>query len=443
MVEGKTFLLGPSQRREIQRRQRYNLIESASVGVGVTANLYSETSPSRIANPTDFFSRLYFQTRGRGVSQQTLHALEEQTRTWLGDWSPVDAQKIDSINVGRTRYAYGMRRQERAFGEYEFALRAPSVNQVTLRVTQWESAVKSPAIVWMEIFLGVDPDGENGDAWARATGQWVHRWLADSVRRTSGDAFVELCDVDEISARLAEQARQFQNQVRELCITCGRRLPDWWVSGWSNALYIADRLAAKLSGLADDWTHMAPEWRLDSPTNISVGANALLRVRGRIDLILARGKRTRSRVGFPDLWIIDYKTGRQRAFTLHELRKKETPQQKLRRLLIAGRGVQLGLYALAANALGASYVHLSLLGLADELESQFDLDDVRAQKDFWRELYQMQETGVFGMLGPVHAEYGFAHKYPLATLAIDEELLQEKWAMTHPALALAKHEEHA
>ena len=93
-------------------------MESANAGIGVTANLYSESSPSRIANPTDFFSHLYFQTRGRGVSQQTLQTLEEQTRTWLGDWSPVDAQKTDSINVGRTRYAYDMRRLERAFGEY-------------------------------------------------------------------------------------------------------------------------------------------------------------------------------------------------------------------------------------------------------------------------------------------------------------------------------------
>ena len=120
IVEEKTFLLGPSERHQIRRRQVCNLTESATEGIGVTANLYSESSPSRIANPTDFFSRLYFQTRGRGVSQQTLQALEEQTRTWLGDWSPVDAQKTDSINVGRTRYAYDMRRLERAFGQYEF-----------------------------------------------------------------------------------------------------------------------------------------------------------------------------------------------------------------------------------------------------------------------------------------------------------------------------------
>lgn len=441
IIEGKTFLLGSSERRQIRRRQLRNLIESATAGVGVTANLYSESSPSRIANPTDFFSRLYFDARGRGVSQQTLQALEGKTREWLGDWSPVDAQKTDSISVGRTRYAYDLRRQSRAFGEYEFALRSAPERPVTLRVTDWEAAVKWPAIRWMRIFLGVDPDSESGDAWATATGQWVHRWLADSVRPINGEAFVELREVDEIRERLIEHARQFQDQVRDLCVASGRTLPDWWVSGWSNALYVASCLAAKLSGLAGDWTHMAPEWPLDSPTNIPLGGtNESLRVRGRIDLILARGKRTRSRLGFGNLWLIDYKTGRQRGLNLHERRSKEASAEKFRKLLAKGRGVQLALYALATHALGAADVQLALLGLADELEPQFHLADALAQKDFWQELYRMQETGVFGMLGPVHAQYGFAHVYPLATLGIDEELLQEKWALTHPALAVEEWE---
>jgi PD-(D/E)XK nuclease superfamily len=436
IVEEKTFLLGPSERRQIRCRQVCNLMESAKAAIGVTANLYSENSPSRIANPTDFFSRLYFETRGRGVSQQTLQALEEQTRIWLGDWSPVDAQKTDSINVGRTRYAYDMRRMERAFGEYEFALRAPPEKPVTVRVTQWESAVKWPAIEWMRLFLGVDPDTENGNAWATATGLWVHRWLAESVRQTTGAAFVELCEVDEIRDRLVQQARQFRNDVHDLCVACTRPLPDWWVSGWSNALYIADRLASKLSGLAADWTHMAPEWPLDSPTNIPVGKNEFLRVHGRIDLILARGISKESRLPFENVWLIDYKTGRQRGLNVKERHSKEKAAEKFRKLLAKGRGVQLALYALATHTLGASNVQLALLGLADELEPQFHLADTLAQKEFWQELFRMQETGVFGMHGRIHADYGFSYDYPLATLGIDEELLKQKWAITHPELAL-------
>jgi hypothetical protein len=213
-------------------------------------------------------------------------------------------------------------------------------------------------------------------------------------------------------------------------------LPDWWVSGWSNALYIADCLAAKLSGLEDDWSHMAVEWPLGSPAEISVGENETLRVRGRIDLMLARGERGRSRVGYVDLWVVDYKTGRQRGFNLRELRKHESSEQKFRKQLIEGRGVQLALYALAVHAFGAQHVGLTLLSSAGELKRDFQLTDALAQKDFWHELHRMQESGVFGMRGPVHSDYGFTRAYPLATPPIDTDLLDEKWTLTHPAFAV-------
>jgi hypothetical protein len=433
--DGKTLLLGRNEQRQIRRRQLFNLVGSATVGIGATANLYSEATPSRIANPTEFFSWLYFNAHGCGVSQQTLHALEEQTRDWLNHWSPVDAQKIDAISVGRTGYAFDARRQLRAAGEYEFALRKAPDKETSLRVTQWEQALRWPAIVWMDIFLGVEPDDNDSDSWAVATGQWVHRWLAQSVRDGEERKFVGVNCANEIRERILTQARAFRDRLAALCANSGKVLPVWWQSGWGNALYIADCLAAKVSNLRD-WSDMAVEWSLANPALISVGENQMLRVRGRIDLILARRKSNKSQIGYEDVWVVDYKTGRQRGFRLKELRKKETPERKFQKQLIEGRGVQLALYALAMHALGADKVQLTLLSPTDQLEPQFYLADVLAQKDFWSELHRMQETGVFGMLGPVHADFGFVAKYPLATLPIDTDLLKDKWALTHPAFAL-------
>jgi hypothetical protein len=108
--------------------------------------------------------------------------------------------------------------------------------------------------------------------------------------------------------------------------------------------------------------------------------------------------------------------------------------------LIEGRGVQLALYALAVHALGAEHVQLTLLSPAEQLEPQFHLVDVLVQKDFWSELHRMQEAGVFGMLGPVHTDFGFVRNYPLATLPIDTDLLKAKWALTHPAFVLEEEE---
>jgi hypothetical protein len=432
VADGKTLLLGSTERRQIRRRQLLNLIESVTAGTAASANLYSEAFPSRTANPNEFFSWLYFAARGRGVSQQTLQTLEAQTRGWLKEWSPVDAQKIDSVSLGRTRYAFDMRRKLGAVGEYEFALRAPLDREITLRVTEWEQALRAPALIWMKTFLGVEGGDENGDAWRVATGQWVHQWLADAV---SAENFTEISRAEEIRPRIVDLARRFCVEVQELCGACNKPLPDWWVSGWSNALYIADCLAAKLDGLENDWSQMAVEWPLGSPAAISLDENNTLRMRGRIDLMLARGEHNESQIGYPDVWVVDYKTGRQRGFNLRDARKYKSTEEKFRKQLIDGRGVQLALYALAVHALGARDVRLTLLSPAGDLEPQFNLDDALAQKDFWRELHRMQETGVFGMRGPVHSDFGFARAYPLATLPIDVDLIEEKWVLTHPAFA--------
>jgi hypothetical protein len=268
-----------------------------------------------------------------------------------------------------------------------------------------------------------------------ATGQWVHRWLAESAEGSNAGEFVPVSDVDEIRARILEVARRFRTETRSLCAKCERPLPDWWTSGWSNALYLADGLAAKLCGLSD-WTHLATEHSLGSPVVVSLGQNGELRLRGRIDLILARGERTDSPLPYSDLWVVDYKTGRQGGFNLRERKGKASPEEKFRKQLVGGRGVQLGLYALAVQALGAHEVRLTLLSSAGELEPQFSLQDVVAQQAFWQELRRMQESGVFGMLGMVHGEFGAVRSYPLATLGVDPDLLQEKWKMTHPAFAV-------
>src|SRR4030095_10818516 len=153
---------------------------------------------------------------------------------------------------------------ERPAGEYEFALKNVPEREIALRVTQWEQALRWPAIVWMEIFLGVESGDENGDAWPVATGQWVHRWLANSVRNGDEHRFVDVTRANDIRARILEEARALTAKIGGLCASRGKTLPDWWASGLSNALYVADCLAAKVSDLSD-WSEMAVEWSLGSP----------------------------------------------------------------------------------------------------------------------------------------------------------------------------------
>ncbi len=438
--EGKTIYLGATERRQIAMRQFLNLIESTEQKIAVTANLLHQSTPERTWNPSEFFSRLYFMAREKPPSQAVMRELEGETRAWLKDATLGSAEKIvDPLAIAQTRIAYDARRRRSVSTEYEFALGKPPDRPISLRVTDWERALKSPGLAWMKIFLGVEANDEDGDAWSRSTGQWVHRWLAQSAGSSNENHFVELPDESAIRSQLLANAQQFREEIRRLCDACGRVLPDWWSSGWSNAFYIADSLAANLTAL-NDWSHLATEWRLDSPQVITLDAGKELRVRGRIDLILGRGERSTSPLAYPDLWVIDYKTGRQRSFNLREFKKGESPDEKFRKKLASGEAVQLGLYALAARQLGASAVKLTLLTRSSELMPQFRLEDVLAQLDFWSELHRMQESGVFGMLGLVRSKYSVSAAYPLATLAVDPELVKEKWATTHPAFTAVENE---
>jgi hypothetical protein len=46
----------------------------------------------------------------------------------------------------------------------------------------------------------------------------------------------------------------------------------------------------------------------------------------------------------------------------------------------------------------------------------------------------MQRTGIFGMYGPLRSAFRFIDPYPLASLAIEQDILEQRWELTHPAL---------
>jgi hypothetical protein len=201
---------------------------------------------------------------------------------------------------------------------------------------------------------------------------------------------------------------------------CGRnREPDWWTSGWHNARHLAEQFAEQL-GTISDWPQLATEWKLDSPHMIKLMDGEELRVRGRVDLVLARDERA------DELWIIDYKTG--------EAKPLSSTEAALRKQLVSGDGIQICIYALALRC-ACQNIWVSLLTRDANLKLQVTLDDIVAQNEIWREIARMQNTGIFGMLGELRSKFTFTGTYPLATLEIDKDLLEQKWERTHPLFA--------
>jgi hypothetical protein len=177
---------------------------------------------------------------------------------------------------------------------------------------------------------------------------------------------------------------------------------------------------------------MATEWTIDG--DFAVTESAALAMRGRIDLLLTRTEPAAGSLAAEDLWIVDYKTGAKKALATAK-QDADGRRPVLKKKLLDGSALQLGLYALAATALGAQRTEVSLLSpLVRQLEPQIAGDEFSSESDIFAELARMQQTGIFGMHGPLRSAYRFMDDYPLATLAIDPDILEQRWELTHPAL---------
>lgn len=424
--EGVTLCLGACERRDLALRQLLNAIEATTGEIGITAQLYITSPREQAVNASEFFTQLYFNARGVALSQSETEQIHSRTNDWLLRAERTTDAKLPTANVDQTSVAYQARRRpEQPFGEYEFAFRKglPPSRQISLSATEAARLFTAPALVWMRRFLGVESDERDVVSWSLATGQWVHRWLATVGTESTEERFVPKSSKDEIVQHVERAAKDFRNEVTAVLTTKSRALPDWWVSGWRNARYLAGRFAEEL-GSVSGWPELATELRLGPEQSIPLQDRHQLRVRGRVDLLLARGGDPDSR----ELWIVDYKTGVAAA-----LKPQRTA---LRKQLTEGNGVQICIYALALRQRGWRDIYVSLLTRETDLAApQLNLADIEAHDGIWKEIARMQETGVFGMLGDIRSEFTFTGVYPLATLAIDKDFLRDKWRRTYPAFA--------
>jgi hypothetical protein len=174
---------------------------------------------------------------------------------------------------------------------------------------------------------------------------------------------------------------------------------------------------------------MATELAVGRGSVVKIANGVELNLRGQIDLVLAQDGAS-SFVG-KKIWIVDYKTGSP----------KELKPSDLHDSLVKGITLQLGLYALAIRELGAVDVSVSIISmLVKDVAPQLTVADLAPHTDIFADLSQMQRTGIFGMKGEIRPAFGYSAPYPLATLPIDNDILEDKWAATHPALVLEKEE---
>jgi hypothetical protein len=430
--ENHSLYLGPIEQRAIALRQFDALVESASEGVTLSASLMQEDAPERFWNPSECFTRLYLKTRREPLTQAALKNLQCATAEWLKDSGKLTpSAERSGADVQQTLIAFNTRRDaSKAASEYEFALRPNGAYRPmpTLSVTDLQGMVSSPAIVWMKRYLGVEPPDDTANPWAATTGKWVHHWLATISQVKDGSLFGAFPSSTIIDERVCVSADECRVALRLLCDSLGKSVPDWWNSGWLNARYLARHLGGKIAG-AQGWDWMTTELRIGRDGTVKIDDESELRLRGQIDLVLAQNNATD--VAGQKIWIVDYKTGFAKELKLSDLHDS----------LVKGAALQLGLYALAMRELGAAEIGVSILSLfVKSVAPQLTILDLEPHRNVFADLATMQRTGVFGMKGEIRPAFGYSATYPLATLQIDNDILEDKWALTHPALVLEKEE---
>jgi hypothetical protein len=421
--ENHSLYLGPSEQRAIALCQFNALLESASEGIALTASLVQEDAPERFWNPSECFTELYLKTRGGPLTQATLRNLQRATAL-------LPKPAAVATDVQQTLIAFNARRDSQPAGEYDFALRPNgSYRPVpTLSVTDLQRMLSSPAIIWMKRYLDVEAPENAVNPWAATTGKWVHHWLANIIETRDGKIFSAFPTLAKIDERIRFAADEQSAALQHLCGLVGKVVPDWWNSGWLNARYLARHLGAKI-GAAKEWNWMATEWVVGREGAVKIADGVELQLRGQIDLVLAQNDAP-SFAG-QKIWIVDYKTGSDRELKTSDLHDN----------LVKGNPLQLALYALAMRELGAVEVSVSIISLAvKNVAPQLSVVDLAPHTDVFADLAEMQRTGIFGMKGEIRPAFGYSAPYPLATLPIDNDILEDKWALTHPALVLEKEE---
>src|SRR6266516_1481819 len=424
--------LGPSEQRAIALRQFDALLESASEGVTLAASLVQEDAPERLWNPSECFTQLYLTTRREPLTQATLKHLQRATAQFINDPRLLTREsEPPRTDVQQTLIAFNARRDaSKPASEYDFALRTNQSYRPmpTLSVSDLERMVSSPAIVWMKRYLGVEAPDDTANPWPVTSGKWVHRWLASISETKDGKLFAAFPLSTIIDERVRVSADERRAALQQLCDALGKVVPDWWNSGWLNARYLARHLGGKIASV-EGWSWMTAELPIGREGQVKIAGEVELRLHGQIDLVLAQND-VADFTG-QKIWIVDYKTGST----------KELKTSDLHDNLVKGTTLQLGLYALAMRELGAAGVSVSIISLAvKNVAPQLSVVDLAPHTDVFADLAEMQRTGIFGMKGEVRPAFGYSAPYPLATLQIDNDSMEDKWALTHPALVLEKEE---
>jgi hypothetical protein len=423
VVPGHGLLLSAGERHRLARAAFARLVALPTAGLALTARR-ADPADGRAARWSEYFWTTAAQVLGRLPEDTDWERLQIRSRAQHQAWAKIFAPKakVEGEKIKAPATAYAARRQSgQPFDEFSFCLKQPPPGGLRMSCKAWQDALARPGAAWFKYLLRVEPrwDPATDDGTGRAIGTWAHAW----VRPGAADAASAPLPQAPLWIKMAKARAVDERTAASAAFTvAGRVLPEAWLDAWASATRAAygwiDALAERSGGpegLAE--INLAPGLKGVLPET-----EAVMQLVGRMDLVLLSraGVFAPGGLGGTQAWLIDFKTGADKPLTVGRLEK--------------GEGLQLALYALALEALGAGPVALTLLMREGAAEPQLSGEDLRDEKlsGLWKTVTAMALAGKWGEFHDLADPYDRPGDYPLAVLPVPGEIVREKWALTHP-----------
>jgi hypothetical protein len=420
VAPGRGHCLLPLERYELSLRDLTATLQATSHAICLAA---LTSGGGRNLLPSDFYGHAWQAKTGQILDDAAFRRLAQVTtercrqHAHLFSESPEVSKTRKSQDIAATRLAYQARRDPLLpFGPYEFAYAAPPPSPVQLPCKKWETALAHPAHIWLTEIVGTSPWPEGELNWRLAIGTWVHRWLTLAL----GAEALSPTDLPKLLREAAEHDAQATQRRARLA---GIDLYPWWMQVWDQArsitLALGGTLAPELAG-----RKILSEVSLPSDLFITLPGctEDNFALQGKIDLLLvepasAPVESSRLNLDGCTCWIIDFKTGSAKKMDAKAIGE--------------GTGLQIVLYGLAVQALGAAATTMSLHTFDRPLVRQIGLNDVTPITGVFRSLDILHRRGIFGQAPSTENEFAFQPGYPMTTRAVPAEILAAKWALVH------------
>ena len=386
-------LLTTHDLRALDQARFLDLVEHCHGPIAFAGLLLGQSDSQ--AQPNEWVLRALIET---GSFAPDLWAASAQT------CPPPAPPALDEAEIAHLERVHSSRRNgTMPFDRYLFNFHETKLEPGAWSATDLDKAIACPATFALRELFGAAAAEPLFRGEGAAVGNRAHRWLGCILGLRDHLAAPEPAADDD--AKLARELAAAHRELEQWYGAENMTVPLWWETCLRKTAWAARRCLREVRRALDGARFCAMEQKL--AVTVRTPAGPLL-LKGRIDILIGdcpeiAGARVR---------IFDFKTGRGAAPTLASLAK--------------GQGAQFAAYYLMARDAGATEAVIGIIKPEDRARDVFGAADEADLRAHFGLLAELRRTLRFGMRGALVSEHGVSETLPMATVAIDPAILEQK-----------------